>query len=84
MSMSQEQHINHAAYHQLREVINKDYPKGHFVAISSGRIVADAHRFEELNDLLHRLGNDSRDVLIVQAGIDYPETVTILFEDGAT
>jgi hypothetical protein len=47
------------------------------LAISGGQIIADAARFDELNAILHQMGNDSPDVLVVQAGVDYPERVTI-------
>ncbi len=79
MSLSQEQKINHAAYRQLRDTINQTYPPGRFVAISEGKIIADAAGFEELHALLHDMGNDSPQVLVVQAGVDYPEKVVIFY-----
>jgi hypothetical protein len=82
MGPTQERQVNQAAYRQLRDYIQQTYPTGRFLAISGGQIVADAARFEELNSLLHQMGNDSPEVLVVQAGIDYPETVTIFAQDG--
>jgi hypothetical protein len=79
--MSQQEQVNQAAYHRLRDTINKTYPQGRYVAISDGQIIADANSFEELNTKLHELGNDSPEVLVVQAGVDYPETVTIFVQD---
>src|SRR5437899_3189074 len=81
MAMTQEQQLNHHAYRTLRDTINQTYSQGRFLAISGGRIIADANRFEELHARLHDLGNDSPQVLIVQAGVDYPETVTIFAQD---
>jgi hypothetical protein len=77
MNSAQQRHANEAAYRQLRESISKSYPAGRFVAISEGKIVADAASFEELDSILDRLGKNSRDVLVVQAGVDYPEAVTV-------
>jgi hypothetical protein len=82
MDPNQERQLNQDAYHQLRGFIQQTYPAGRFVAISGGKIVADAARFDELNALLHQMGNHSPDVLVVQAGVDYPETVTIFAQDS--
>jgi hypothetical protein len=77
LNNSQERQLNQAAFRQLREVIQRTYPAGRFVAIAQGKIVADAASFAELDSLLHQMGNHSADVLVVQARIDYPESVTI-------
>jgi hypothetical protein len=77
MDPTQERTLNQAAYRQLSGFIQKTYPPGRFVAISGGRIIADAAHFEELNSILHQKGNHSPDVLVVQAGAQYPEMVTI-------
>jgi hypothetical protein len=82
MGPIQERQINQAAYRQLHNFIQQSYPPGRFLAISGGQIVADAGRFEELNSLLHQKGLDSPDVLVVQAGTEYPETVTIFTQDS--
>jgi hypothetical protein len=78
MDPTQERQLNQAAYRQLRSFIQQNYPTGRFIAISGGKIIADAGHFEELNSILHQMGNDSPEVLVVQAGVDYPETVTIV------
>jgi hypothetical protein len=77
MDPTQERTLNQAAYRQLSSFIQKTYPPGRFLAIAGGKIIADAARFEELNAILHQMGNHSPDVLVVQAGVDYPEQVTI-------
>ena len=77
MDPTQQRQLNQAAYRQLRGAIDKTYPRGRFVAISEGKIIADADRFENLNLLLHQMGYHSPEVLVVQAGADYPEMVTI-------
>jgi hypothetical protein len=82
MDPSQERQLNQAAFRQLSIHIQQTYPPGRFLAISGGKIVADAARFDELNAMLHQLGNHSAEVLVVRAGVDYPETVTIFAQDG--
>jgi hypothetical protein len=77
MGTIEERQRNQTAYRQLRTLIDKTYPHGRFLAISEGKIIADAARFEELNSLLHQMGIDSPEVLVVRAGGDYPEEVTI-------
>jgi hypothetical protein len=77
MATSQERQRNHAAYRQLCDTIKQNYAPGQFVAIAGGQIIADAAHFGDLHTLLHQKGNDSTDVLVVQAGVDYPETVVI-------
>jgi len=81
MDPIQERQLNQAAYRQLCSIIQKTYPPGRFLAISGGKIIADAAGFEELNAILHRMGNSSPEVLVVQAGVDYPETVTIFTQE---
>lgn len=68
---------NQVAYRRLRETIKQGFPFGRFVAILGGRIVADAASFEELRAAIREQGQDPGRALIVQAGEEYPETVTI-------
>jgi hypothetical protein len=82
MDPNQERQINQTAFRQLRQHIQNTYPPGRFVAISEGKIIAEAARFEELNSLLHQMGKHSPDVLVVQAGVEYPETVTIFLPEA--
>jgi hypothetical protein len=77
MKSVEERQVNQTAFRQLIGPIQTNYAPGRFVAISGGRIVADAARFDELNSILRQLGLDGPDVLVVQAGADYPENVTI-------
>jgi hypothetical protein len=73
--------LNQAAYRQLRDAIGRTYPPGRFIAISGGKIVADAGSFDELNTVLRKIGQDSTEVLVVQAGVEYPEEA-IIFAQG--
>jgi hypothetical protein len=69
-------------YRQLRSFIQQTYPPGRFLAISGGKIVADAASFVEVNAMLHDMGNYSAEVLVVQAGVEYPESVVIFPQDS--
>ena len=77
MDSLEERRLNQAAYRQLKDTIGRTYPPGRFVAISGGRIIADADGFDELRSLMTAKGTDPAHVLIVQAGVEYPETAVI-------
>jgi hypothetical protein len=74
---------NETAYRQMRDSIDRRYPRGHYVAIDDGRIAADASTFEELDSILIAAGYSSPDILVVQAGIDTPDFAWILLQGGA-
>jgi hypothetical protein len=77
MDLAQEQQQNQMAFRRLKDTIARTYAPGRFVAISEGRIVADASGLDALRPLLEAMGKDPRRVLAVQAGVDYPETAVI-------
>lgn len=81
MNQSKEQQVNEAAYRRLRGFIQQTYAPGRFLAISNGQIVADAGNFGELHSKLHQMGNEFAGALVVQAGVDYPETAIIFVQD---
>jgi hypothetical protein len=72
---------NEAAYKQMKATLAQTYPHGRFVALQSGQVVADAASFRELQAALTALGKDSRDMFIIQAGVNYPEFAYILLGD---
>lgn len=72
-----ERTINQAAFRRLQGFIGANYPGGRFLAISRGKIIADAGSFDELNAALQGKSCNSSAVLVVQAGADYPDAVTI-------
>jgi hypothetical protein len=82
MDTATEHDLNQKAYRQLKETIAKTYPPGRYVAISEGRIVADADNFPELDALLKAMGKDPVHVLVAEAGVEDPEYVDILAEVG--
>jgi hypothetical protein len=68
---------NHAAYQRLKETIKQTYPRGWFVGLADDQVLAAAADFRELEGLLRAQGKDPRTVLVVEAGVDYPDYVTI-------
>jgi hypothetical protein len=81
MEPTQERQVNQTAYRQLRDSITRTYPPGRFVAIAGGRAVADGETFDELRATLRARGMDPSQALIVQAGVEYPETAVIFAQD---
>ena len=59
---------NQAAYLRLKPEIDTNYPKGWFVGIYQGVIVADAAKFETVDATLRERGINVRDTFVVQAG----------------
>jgi hypothetical protein len=68
---------NDEAYGRLKETISRSYPHGWFVGIADDQVVGAAADFRALESKLRAQGNDPRQVLVVQAGVDYPDYVTI-------
>lgn len=68
---------NSAAYGRLKETISQTYPHGWFVGIAGDQVVGAAADFRALESLLRTQGKDPRRVLVVEAGVNYPEYVTI-------
>jgi hypothetical protein len=56
------------AFDALQDSINESYPRGHFVAVHNGRIIADAHGFDELAAILKATGVDPKKSVVMQAG----------------
>jgi hypothetical protein len=67
-------------YESLKGEIDKRYPSGRFVAIQSGECIADAESHRELVRTLAALGQSPKDMLVVQAGVEYPKSAVILFD----
>ena len=78
MLYEKEHAINQAAYKRLRERIDTDYPKGRFVGIAAGKIVADADSFEAIQTELDALGLEPLKTMVVRAGDDMPDYIEIL------
>jgi hypothetical protein len=78
MNEHQERAANHAAYRQMKDQLTRTYGVGRFVAISKGQVIADADSIAQLRDQLIASGRNPAQVLVVQTGVDYPETAVIL------
>ncbi|MGA2030628.1 MAG: hypothetical protein ABSG68_00085 [Thermoguttaceae bacterium] len=76
--MNSSQERNRVAYEEVKHDLTRRYPPGRFIAFDDGQIVADAASFDELTDALAAIGKDRPDVLVVQAGVRYPDQVFIL------
>ena len=66
-----------ATYERLKTSIDEGHPKDTFVAIADGDVIGSAATLSSLQDTIRKQGRDPRQVLVVQAGMDYPEYVTI-------
>ncbi len=64
----------------IKEEIARRYPSGQFVAIQSGECIADAVSHRELVSKLSTMGLSPKDMLILQAGVEYPESAIILLD----
>ena len=58
---------NQTAYRSLKPTIDQTYPKGRFVAIHEGKVVADAADLEGLRQAVLAQGKDPMQALAVQA-----------------
>jgi hypothetical protein len=73
----QEYERNNATYRRMKDSIAQKYPRGWFLGIADDQIAGDAATFADLERQLRAQGKDPRGVLVVEAGVDYPEYVTI-------
>jgi len=66
-----------AWYTEHKQMIDRRFPAGRFVAVEEGQIVADAESHRLLVESLQQQGKSPKDLLIVQAGVDYPDAAVI-------
>ena len=78
--MTTNRELNQTAFRQLKPSIDRTYPYGRFVAIDGGQIVADSADIADLLRILTGRGSDTREVLVIQAGHEYPDYVDILIQ----
>jgi hypothetical protein len=72
-----EEALNLAGYERVKEELAATYPKGQFVGIAHGKVLADGANLDELIAKLRALGLDPRQVLAVQAGVEVPRHAII-------
>jgi hypothetical protein len=82
MNPESEHDLNQAAYRRLKGSIRDSYPPGRFVAIAGGQVVCDADSFPAVYGEVTARGLRPTDVLVVQAGVDYPDYADILVPGG--
>lgn len=78
MKYEHEDAVNQAAYKRLRNEIDANYPKGQFIGLAGGEIVADAANFEEIQSKLDALGLEPLKTMVVLAGDETPDYMEIL------
>ena len=71
-------------YEEQKQEIDRRFPAGRFVAVDRGAVVADAESHRALVEQLQSQGKSPKDLLIVQAGVDYPASAVILFGPAAS
>lgn len=76
--------LNLVTYERIKGGWAAEYPKGHFVGIAQGKVVADGTNLDELIAKLRILGLDPRRVLAVRAGIEIPQYAIIFGTYGQT
>ncbi len=78
MGLKKVRQQNHAAFRYMKAEIDRRFSPGHFLAFDEGNVVADTPTYDALTDALIAIGKNRPDVLVVQAGVDYPESAIIL------
>jgi hypothetical protein len=78
MLYEEENAINQAAYLRLRTEIDTTYPKGRFVALGGGKIIADAESIDAMLATLKALGWEPLKTMVVEAGDETPDYLEIL------
>ena len=64
-------------YSAAKAEVDRKLPAGRFAAVEGGAIIADAESHRRLVELLRSQGRSAKDVLILQAGAEYPSSAII-------
>jgi len=64
-------------YADAQAEVDRKLPAGRFAAVEGGAIIADAESHRRLVELLRSQGRSAKDVLILQAGAEYPFSAII-------
>ena len=62
---------------RVKAAIDLEFPAGRFVAVQGERVVADAESHARLVDVLQSKSLSPKDLMILQAGVEYPKTAII-------
>jgi hypothetical protein len=69
--------LNQEAFRRMKADLGQRFGKGRFLALSEGKVIADAANFKELSGCLKSMGIEPTQALVVQAGVEYPESAVI-------
>ena len=69
-------------FESLKADIDRRFSQGRFVAVEDDRIFADAETLRKLVEKLTAMGKSPQQMLVVQAGVDYPKSAVILAGNG--
>jgi hypothetical protein len=64
-------------YTTEKAAVDRQLPAGRFAAVEGDVIIAEADTHRQLVALFAEQGRSPKDLVILQAGIDYPATATI-------
>ena len=64
-------------YADLQREVNAKFAAGRFVALDAGAVVADAESHAQLVGTLQAQGRSPHNLIILQAGANYPASATI-------
>lgn len=78
MLYEEERDVNQAGYERMRGLIDQAFPKGRFVALGEGEIIADAESYDALDERLNALGWEPLKTMVIRAGDETPDFVEIL------
>lgn len=70
-------------YADIQHDVERRFPTGRFVAVEGGQVIADAEDRRELVEKLKTMGKSPRNMLIIQAGVEYPATGVIFTANSA-
>lgn len=78
MDTNQRSDRNMEFYRRIKGAIDQTYSHGCFVGIANDQIVGTAEKFPDLTANLRNRGFDPRQVMVVEAGVEYPDYVVIV------
>lgn len=64
-------------YSAVQAEVDRRFPAGRFVAVQEQRVVADAPSHRLLVEQLQSQGLGPKDLLILQAGVEFPDSAVI-------
>ncbi|MCI0358406.1 MAG: hypothetical protein L0211_07985 [Planctomycetaceae bacterium] len=69
-------------FDDIQRQVDRQFPAGRFVAVEKGVVVADAQTHGQLVEEIRSQGKSLKDMLVIQAGVEYPASA-IIFTFGS-